>query len=86
MYLTLVVSDLTAIRAALACFVLIGRMLLLLAALRRRRATVRTARGLPRLPGPATERAVYRFVAAAQLAAAVLTILEWLITTGIIGV
>ena len=83
MYLTLVVCDLTAIRAALACVVLIGRILLLLAALRRRRAAVRNARGLLRPFGTATEQAVSRLIAAAQLAAAALAILEWLYTTGI---
>lgn len=81
---TTVVSDLATIRTALAVLVLTGRILLLLAALRRRRTTIRTSTDVHRPPGTAIERTITRVVAAAQLASAVLAVLEWLCTAGII--
>lgn len=81
MNLTTILSALTAIRAALGGLVLAGRTLLLLTALRRR---FPSARALPRPAGTATERTIRRVVVAAQLAAAVPAILEWLITAWII--
>lgn len=76
-----ILSEITTVRAVLACVVILGR-LLLAAISRRRRATV-GATG-PRPPRGPAERAISAAVTVAQVVSAGLTILEWLHHTGVV--
>jgi hypothetical protein len=76
-----VLSEVTTVRVALAAVVLLGRILLLLAARRSLSATVRNDDDPARSPS-ATEWIIARVVTAAQIAGAALAVLEWLHDTG----
>ena len=77
-----VLSELTTARLALAAVVLLGRILLLHAALRSRSATVRTTDD-PARPA-AAERIIARVVTVAQIAGAALAVLQQLHDAGIL--
>lgn len=74
---------LTTARVVLAALAFLGRILLLLAARRRRCATVRTDADPARSP-TATERTADRIVTAAQIVGAALAVIEWLHDAGIV--
>jgi hypothetical protein len=84
MDLTPVLSELTATRLVLAAAVLLGRILLLRAALGSRSATAGTT-GDPTRPETAAERIIAGVVTVAQLAGAALAVLQQLHDAGIVG-
>ena len=78
-----VLSELTTARLALAAVVLLGRILLLRAALGSRSATAGTT-GDPARPETAAERIIARVVTVAQIAGAALAVLQQLHDAGIV--